>query len=351
MHLSAWDLKYNLWLPSHRLLSNQSPYQSGVWFPQAIGAFNPLGWLDEYQASLLWLALSLVLLGVMTWMMGARSPAPFGLSLGALLVFPQTMTHLLLGQFTIFAIVLLLTSVYFVTRHSLWIAGFLVAVAFAKPQIAVLVLPGLVILAYRSGKWRSVFRFAVACVAAGVLLTVPLWLLYPQWLGDFLLMQGTKPEWYQPNLFVMLRLWLGVPGLYVWLALSAIVFAVNARLWFSLEPLYAATWSLALTVLVSPYIWSWDFVLILPLFVYLIVHLPPAARVVLSGTYMLLWLLNWQIRLSVDGGEERFWIIPLLFVLVFACYGCNTSAVKLTVTPRTNSPSRSEKDGRAITAR
>jgi hypothetical protein len=64
--IRGWDVRNNLWAPSHLLLNGQSPYDlsslyelgAAVWLPMAIGAFFPLGALSHEQAAMVWLLTS-----------------------------------------------------------------------------------------------------------------------------------------------------------------------------------------------------------------------------------------------------------------------------------------------------
>ncbi len=65
-NLGAWDFRNNLWAPAHLLVGGRSPYlieslfpgSNAVWMPTVIGAFFPLGWLTESQATALWVVIS-----------------------------------------------------------------------------------------------------------------------------------------------------------------------------------------------------------------------------------------------------------------------------------------------------
>jgi len=331
LQLIGGDLYNNLWGPARLLVHGQSPYDTSalqqppgvpwlpaVWLPMAIGLFFPLGWLTVYQASQLWLIGSVSALIVTLWLGGGgqRPPLlPFALSGLAAFLFPPTLSHLGLGQFTILSTLALLLSARFVTRPRYLLAGFLVAVALAKPQLGALVVPGLFVAYGRLYRLKGVLSFAGALVLWIILLVIPLWIAHPSWFGDFVTALWHNQEWAQPSLFTLLRLQWGTLGWLLWGLLAIGVFSANAWLWLKHPPQNAVIWSLALTPLVTPYIWSWDFAILVPLMTYAFFHLElKPARVLFGLGYVLCWFLIVWVRFNTDNSDHRFWWIPWLIV-------------------------------------
>jgi hypothetical protein len=94
----------------------------------------------------------------------------------------------------------------------------------------------------------------------------------------------------------------------VWAILFGAATLFNGRLWWQKPGLEALWWSLALTPLVSPFIWSWDFVLLLPLFVWCLFHLRSrVAQVILGAGYLVNWYLMMRVILTTDGSDHYFW--------------------------------------------
>ena len=91
------------------------------------------------------------------------------------------------------------------------------------------------------------------------------------------------------------------------------VFGINVWLWARRPSEDAVVWSLALTLLVTPYVWSWDFVMLVPLMVWAISHLESEISRALTGLgYVAIWGLMVWIRLHTDGSDHRLWWVPWL---------------------------------------
>jgi hypothetical protein len=326
--IDGWDFRNNLWAPSYLLLQGESPYDlsnlyelgNPVWLPMAIGAFFPLGVLPLSQAAMVWRLASLGVIVGIVWIVSEQqrpSLLPFALGLLAMALYPRTIAHLQLGQFSLLAVLLYLLSLKLVQQRRIGWAALPVALALAKPQLGILAVMGLIILVYRRDKMRGLGRFFLAVGGWCLLLVLPLVLLYPGWLPDFLLALGRNPAWLQPSLFSVLPNWLGWWGWLIWGVLLLVMVGINGRIWWRRPGLVAMCWSLALTPLVSPYIWSWDFVLLLPLFVWGIFHWRRrATRGLLLVIYLVNWALMLWIILGTDGSDHRFWWGSWLLVAV-----------------------------------
>jgi hypothetical protein len=318
----TWDFRNELWAPAYLLVRGASPYNIqvlfpdglAVWLPPAIGLFAPLGWLSLADAVRIWLCLSVAAMAATVWLAaGSARPHPAGyvLSLTLALLFPATVAHLMLGQFSILATLLLLLAAYALGKGRSAVAGFCVALSLTKPQLAALALPGLLIGAYRQGGPRAVPGLLGWIAVWLLVLSAPLWLVYPAWPADFLLSVGRNQAWAHPSLAVLLPVHFGALGLALWLALAASSFAANAWLWARYPPARAVVWSLALTPLVVPYVWSWDFVLLAPLLVRTGFELHSRrARAVLLAGYLACYALLLWLQLAVTPDEFVRWWVP-----------------------------------------
>jgi len=327
---ASWDLRHNLWAPCYLLVHGMNPFGRGapsqsvgaVWFPMAIGVFFPIGWLSERQVANLWLLGNIAILVTLAWwVVDTERPSPirFALGLGMVLLFPPVLSHLLLGQFAILNTLMLLLAAWFIKSGQILPSGFLVAVSLTKPQLAVLALPGFLVAAVRVGGTRVLLKFVGAIALSVILLTLPLWMVYSQWIVEFLNIVAQTPRWLQPSSFSLLQLEWGMSGSILWFIFFVGLFVVNILLWIKLPTAQAILWSLALTPLASPYVWSWDFVLLLPLFVHVFYHLKTwLASTALGLGYLACWGQIVQIRLTTDNSDERFWWVPLM-LLTIAC--------------------------------
>ncbi len=333
------DLINNLWAPARLLVRGESPYETrvlppiegvdwlpAVWLPTAIGLFFPLGWLTPVQASQLWLVASVVMVIIMTWLAGIKGRPPavlFGLGVLMAIMFPPIGRHLTLGQFTVLATLMLLLASRFVVNPRYLLAGFLVAVSLAKPQMGLLVVPGLFVAYGRYHRLRGVALFAGFLVLWTTLLTIPLWTAHPLWFNDFLTAMRLNQErqWVQPSLLTLLATQWGTLGSVLSAVLVAGVFGVNIWLWLKRSPQEAVIWSLALTPFITPYVWSWDFVMLVPLMAYAVYSFEFKLSFAFLGlAYFLCWRLMLSIILNTDAQESRFWWIPWLIVTAI-CIG------------------------------
>ncbi|MBI1800340.1 MAG: DUF2029 domain-containing protein, partial [Chloroflexi bacterium] len=255
--LTAWDFRNNLWGPAYLLLHGRSPYDiaalfqccNAVWFPMIIGLLFPLGWLAQSEATNLWLIANLAMLIAVVWLsLRARRPPLRFLTTALILafIFPSTVSHLVLGQLTL-AVVLLALIVARLTLPPRpepdprldrglskgvegprpMLAGAMAALALAKPQLAILFIPGLMLTFARIGGRRAVALFLTAITATTALLVLPLYAGYPAWPDDFLATVRATPEWAHPSLLTLLDSHLGTLGLIVWGIIFAAGFGLN----------------------------------------------------------------------------------------------------------------------------
>lgn len=198
----SWDFRNNLWGPAYLLLHNMSPYKLkvlfpnaiAVWFPPGIGAFLPLGLLDCLVAAKIWLILSVTALFGILWLCTENSrptPGVFAACLLAIFLFPPLYTHLELGQFSI---ILTLLILFVVSRYSRpWSMFLALALGLTKPQLGVLIYPGLLFQQFRSYGVRGAYRHGFILLAVCLLLTCLLILIQrlKGWAARIMLFGGT----------------------------------------------------------------------------------------------------------------------------------------------------------------
>ncbi len=324
----SWDFRNNLWGPARLLVQGQSPYRlellfergNPVWLHPAIGAFFPLGWISFPIAANLWLIANLAIL-IAIIMLAARrkiSLLLFAVVTLMVILFPPTITHIQLGQYSLFAMLLFMAAAIFSRTLPIPAIALMIAISLAKPQLGVLVIPGILISIYRHRGASAALTLAALIALSIFILSIPLFIAEPQWAADFLAAIGKNPSYLQPSSFSLLPHQFGDFGFFLWLIFGLIVFVINIALWVRYPPERAIFWSLALTPLVTPYIWSWDFVLVLPLFVdSLIKARYRRTRLFLVGGYLLFWLSSVALATSGDIGNDQFWWIPyILWALI-----------------------------------
>lgn len=325
--LTTWDLRNNLWAPAYLLLHRQNPYDlsslfelgNAVWMPMALGFFFPVGLLTEYQSSMLWLLLNIGLILLMVLMVaGTVRPRiiPFIFCLLAIFLYPPVISHLGAGQFTLLAVLLMLLATRLATRERYGLAAFSLALALTKPQLGILLVPGLLFYTIRHRGVKKCLWFVGLLVFSIILLTLPLFVFYPNWLPGLLAALNRNPTWVHPSLFSLFQLWLGHNGVWLWLLLFIILSIVNLRIWQKMPPRTAVYWSLALTGISTPYVWSYDFVIQLPLFIHAIFSLEQwRAQVILWAGYLLTWGATYWVATNTDADNYRYWFIPWLMLL------------------------------------
>jgi len=146
-------------------------------------------------------------------------------------------------------------------------------------------------------------------------MTIPLWIFYVDWLKDFILNLRNLPNWWQPTLLYQLRTLFGDLGYILWSLVATACLVGCIVLWNKLPPHRAVLWSLALTTLAGPYLWSWDFTLLLPLLIDTSARLTNSyARFILFISWIAsLFFSIWSYKF--DDGDNRLWWLPLLMLL------------------------------------
>jgi hypothetical protein len=191
----------------------------------------------------------------------------------------------------------------------------MLAVALSKPQLGILVLPGLLIAHQREYGLRKTCFFGMGLGLSILLLMLPLFLVYPGWIDDFLIAQSENPVWLHPSLFRLLPMWLGEIGRVLWVIMAIGITGLNFWLWWKRPANEVVQWSLALTPLVTPYIWSWDFVMSLPLLISTIFNFKSyAAQGLLLIGYVVSWGLMFQIDLSDNIDNYQYWWVPWVLI-------------------------------------
>lgn len=325
--LSLWDFRNNLWAPTHLLWQGNSPYHikplfpdsNAVWFPSVVGFFLLLGTLPESQASMLWMLANILILLVLIRLAIKHQPSPGRLAFALLASFVllPTITHLRLGQFSLILTFTLLLAAKFLMVNKMAGVGFTLALAAAKPQLLILAVPGLVQAAWQRARWQGVGRLLAWSIFFFLLFCLPLFLRYPTWLGDFREALQQNPAWLQPVLWQLLPRWWGWSGWVIVVGLLLLAFAANIFLWRRLPVYEAMMWSLAITPLVTPYVWGWDFVLLLPLFLHVLFRVRRrSALLLLVVGYWIGWGASVWGSVSTDNSNHHYWWLSWQLFLI-----------------------------------
>jgi hypothetical protein len=318
----GWDFRNNLWAPSFLLIHGQSPYNltvlyelgSAVWMPVAIGLFWPIGFLPLQQASNLWWILSLISLIAVVWLScGFKRPPKllFTISLFLAFIFPPTISHFSLGQITILiCLIYLLIATYEDKFHPLLLAV-LIVLTLSKPQLTIFFLPGYFFSYLREKGFSRTMQLLFYLLIALGITTLPLFVFYPQWATDFIRNITSNPTWAHPSSLFMLSTYIINFGELLWWILLIVVSGINLYLWVRLPKREAAVWSLALTTLITPYVWSWDFVLLVPLVTsYLYNKMSGYPTWLLYFAIISCWGVIAFMKLNGQTSDELYWWVP-----------------------------------------
>lgn len=323
---TCWDFRNNLWGPAYLLTHNQSPYRvdrlfdlgNAVWMPMTVGLFFPLGFLPLQQASNLWFIFNLIWLLLILWISsGSRRPPVFLFAVALLLtlVFPPTVTHLWSGQISILITLTFLVIAIWNEDMPLLLLAALMAVGLSKPQLAILVLPGFMVFRAKKYGIQKGILLLVYLIGSILLLALPLFLAYPNWFLDFVWAVQQNPSWAHPSSLHFLRNAVPNMGVIIWMILAIGIFILNIWLWTVRPSRDAMYWSLALTPLITPYIWTWDFVMLLPLFISSLFQAKKRISAgILLGGYILCWGLMTSMKIRGEVNDSLFWWVPWLLI-------------------------------------
>lgn len=321
-----WDFRNNLWGPAHLLLDQRSPYNiqtlfeasNSVWMPVIIGLFFPIGFLPLQWASNLWILINIICLFSIVILLAKTSPRSWisiPLTVFALAIFPSTVTHFVLGQVTLVVCLVLLILIRYRSQLNPTVIGLLLAISFTKPQLILLFLPTYLVNYFREQGIKKTFIAILSTFIWIGLLCVPLFILFPAWIPDFLDNLSVNNTWFYPTLFSFLTSSLGLRAITIALAsiFLAIGIGTSEFLSFKIDPSTALLWCLAITPIFSPIIWSWDFVLMYPMIVFMIYERKSApSSLVLFCGLGLCTILFIGLRTDRLLGDQFYFWVPLL---------------------------------------
>jgi hypothetical protein len=319
-----WDFRNNLWGPTHLFVTGRSPYRidqlfdgsNSVWMPFAITVFSPLGILPVQQATTLWAIMSLLAyLGVVVWSIQKTRPNPLLLAvmLVGMFISPAFVAHVTFGQFSVWAMLIALVLAELVTRKApAWIVGLLMVIMVTKPQLAFLTGLTTLIVAYRVGQWRLVLQYWGSAVIWAFVLIIPLFIAFPSWIEGLQWAFDRNAPWAHPSLLNLLRSLLDEPiNFTVWGVLFVIVVVINVLIAWRMPARDSMRWSLALTVFITPYVWSYDFILLMPILIFTLFNTK-------TRLTQILWVLGYGAiliyfiyqRVATSNSDDIYWWIP-----------------------------------------
>jgi len=327
----SYDFEHNLWNPSYLLINHLNPYDiegyfSGLnplWFPMSIGLFFPLGYLPLQWASNVWMLVNIIVLTLIVVLSVKPSQERKWLrpaSLFSLVLFPATIAHFQFGQISlIICLDLLLISKYRLIFSPVFI-GLLIALSLTKPQLVVIFLPVYLICYYVEQGLKKFSRILLFTCLWTAVLCLPLLMVSPSWVPQLVSNLKENPLWLYPTLYTYLALILGLNKIiYIVAALYlAIGMGTSIILLFKIDRYDALLWSMSLTPLFSPVLFTSDFVLMFPLLLSLI-SLNTKSRtsdlIVLIGYWLCTVTFFVTIILGWNSFHKDVWV-PIFFNIV-----------------------------------
>ena len=318
------DFYNELWGPAHLLVQGKSPYDTAslnpvlpaVWFPMAIGFLFPLGWLSETLALQVWFVLNIIEICVVVYFVQGNKRSLYNTVTLALLCFffPFVLNHFNLGQFSITVMLCLLLSAYSADKQQDWLAAFFLALALSKPQLGILAVFGLSVFYFQRNGFRGVFHFGLQTFLMAILMSLPLFISHPAWIPDWIKSMQANYTWLHPSLFSILRQSIGVWGTFIWVVIMMLALGISYQLWMKFPARVAMMWSLGITTIVTPYVWSWDFVLLLPIWMYTFIQVDWKRKALLLIFYAVAWYGMALIQAQESSNNQYFWWVPLWFI-------------------------------------
>lgn len=325
---------FAFWLAGHMQWTGENPYSAvdwtnghqafgSTWIPEPIFGYPlplalvtaPLGLFPVKQAYILWDVLAqLMIAGCIVWL--ASHWSGLNRQLYAVFVLVAAILNgniflgLMTGTFAAVYLVFLTLSLYFMEKNRPWLAGVLLAgLALKPPLLAVTAMIGLWLLMRRN--WKAIAGIGLG----GVGLLITGLFMDAGWLGKFREVSGTlldKRLGNQPTIPSYTRLLCGgeMSCAFITYALAAaLLVALFAWLVWkkreSLSPMMAYSAAIVVGVLLPPYLWSYDYgLLVIPVCYVVFELIRQRESYVLSTIFLLVFD-----AISIIG-LVLFWINP-----------------------------------------
>jgi hypothetical protein len=238
-------------------------------------------------------------------------PAFLGLAIMGIFLFPPIHTHFLFGQSSLLLTALLLYS----SNATSFFSPVALIIGLSKPQLGILFCLGFFYMLFQKER-NFIRKYLTGLFLSILVLLAPLFLLYPNWMVDFISNINTNAHWDQPTILNILTNIVGSNlGMTLWLIIFFLIILFNFMIWKNFPPRMAAAFSLAMTAIISPYLWSWDFVIVLPFIVTLIFNQSKILRYVSLICLFTCDVLAWSMRLSGPVNDRDNWWIPPIIIL------------------------------------
>ena len=295
--------------------------------PWSLVLLAPVLALPFDVATALWFSLTMlggVLAVVLAWRLFVPSvEAPPPLALAGSLLFLPFVESLQLGQMTVLVTVLVLGGFLALREGHEVAAGALLALTIVKPQAAFLALAVVALHLVATRRWITIRTGALTAVVVVALS----WFLHPAAWDGWDVGRGSPTHWHSATVAAWLRSWLpgdGAPSRWPLVAVPVLtLMALLAWAWPRREEM---RWEelptvLAVSVLMAPFAWLADSVLLFPIQVVVmgaVVQGRRRARVGLAavaGSQVAVL----AVRSLEDTGQHHLVLVPLSFLAIALC--------------------------------
>jgi len=293
-HQNSIDFS-NFWLAGHLVTQGKSPYDAAQWIaeypPYELDiALNPsfvyplplalllvpLGWLSFHSAYLLWVTLLLLMIAISLAMLLTVASTPrskiiiFPLLVGIVFFRPTTLT-LTQGQMSGLFLFLLASMAFLWGKRKWFWGGFLLGLLMLKPNLGVIVIAFLAVWLMIHRRWTALGGVAISCLfllLAGLAYS-PNWIVEYWSLGSSYLTQtfGGSPTLWGLGALACHR---NLTCVFAFGGITTLLLVLGF-LWLiirykDLSPANALALAVTLTLLVTPYTWTYDqLLLIIPI--------------------------------------------------------------------------------------
>ncbi len=239
--------------------------------PWSISLLMPFGGMNYPTARLAWLIISIslfLLSALLLWRIYSGNPKLRWLSILMIFLFAPTISALEKGQITPIVILGIIGFVYFSSyRQNDWLAGMSLALASAKPQVALIFWMAVLFWVIYQRRWRIILGFSITILVMTLMTLVFNQNAIQQYIA--MLQSYHLSEWATPTIGAYLRLfWLGTEKF--WLQFLATLLGMLWFIFYWRKHKESWNWLLVLPVLLfvsqltAPYNWSYDLVILIP---------------------------------------------------------------------------------------
>lgn len=328
----GWDFNNNLYLPSYLLVQNLNPYDihglvdngTALWFPMVLGLFFPFGYLDLQRANNIWMLVNLVSIFSLIYISSnQKKPSLIKLLIAGSFIFiiPSTIAHINLGQISILICLSLVIIIMFDEILPIWATGLLLSFSLTKPQLVVLFIPAYLFYIFRNQGWKSVLSLIFWTTFGVIIFSLPVFFTKTNWLNSLIFNLKSNPIWQHPSIITILSSSLNEYGFLLRYSFLLVGLILALFLVSRSGNKIVFLWILALTTVFSPYIWSWDFVFLYPLMLYIMFQIKSVFEdLLLFAGYFFIIGIFLSLRLSGVINDIDFWWVPwsLVAVTLFA---------------------------------